>query len=223
MKATTSTKPQDYDKGVYKTIPYYDDIHKNILDLIGVLPKAPSRWLDTGCGTGVLIQRALPLWPEADFVLADPNPDMLSLARKKFGEGSQFTYILSGSEDILVEENEYDVITAVLSHHYLNQQQRAAATEKYFIALKPGGIFVTCEHMAPRTEEGRQLLLSRWEKYQISAGKTPEKAASHIARYGIGYYPITLQDHLDLLSSVGFSTVEVLWISYIDVVLYAVK
>ena len=223
MRPTNATKPRQYDGNIRRTIPYYDEIHDNILDLIATVLGAPDKWLDIGCGTGALIQRARMQWPGTKYDLLDPNPDMLAVAKEKLGDAGRFRWLNEYSTEAELPDEEYDVITAVLSNHYLDRQERRNVLQKIRRALRPGRLFITCEHTAPQTEMGLRILLSRWERYQIDAGKTEEKAASHIARYGNEYFPITLQEHLQLMEECGFSTTELLWWAYAEAVLYAVK
>ena len=54
---------------------------KRSLNLIKATHITPKNWLDTGCGTGTLAQKAIAQFPDAHFVLADPSPQMLDLAK----------------------------------------------------------------------------------------------------------------------------------------------
>ncbi len=72
-----------YDSQVRNTIPYYDAFHEQTINLIKATHFEPQRWLDTGCGTGTLIEKALPYFPNARFVLVDPSVQMLEAAKVK--------------------------------------------------------------------------------------------------------------------------------------------
>ena len=61
-----------YDQNVRQTIPFYETIHLETIDLVKTVKPDVSCWLDTGCGTGYLVEMALPLFPGTRFVLADP-------------------------------------------------------------------------------------------------------------------------------------------------------
>jgi len=63
----------------------------------------------------------------------------------------------------------------------------------------------------------------RWEDYQINQGKTPVEAKAYINRYGNEYFPISVTQHIQLLNEVGFDTVEVLWVSYMQSGFFAIK
>ncbi len=73
----------EYDRQVRKILPYYDCYHQETINLIKAMHLAPKIWLDTGCGTGNLIEKAAPQFPETQFVIADPSAAMLYAAKKK--------------------------------------------------------------------------------------------------------------------------------------------
>ena len=43
----------------------------------------PKLWLDTGCGTGSLVEQAFDIFKETTFILADPSPEMINEAKNK--------------------------------------------------------------------------------------------------------------------------------------------
>ena len=89
--------------------------------------------------------------------------------------------------------------------------------------VKSGGVFVTFESIRPLTERGTEIGKARWQNYQIAAGKSPEQARRHLGRFGNEYFPLTVEEHLDLLRECNFSTVEILWYSYMQAAFYCIK
>ena len=113
----------------------------------------------------------------------------------------------------LEEIGKYDVVTAVQVHHYLSKEERKQAVSGCLRALKNGGFFFTFENIATYTETGRRILLDRWKMYQVRNQKSREEAESHINRYGSEYFPITIEEHMELLRAGGFQTAELIWMS----------
>jgi len=54
----------DYDNEILKTIRYYNLFHDETLSLINNINPHVKVWLDTGCGTGNLIEKALIKFPD---------------------------------------------------------------------------------------------------------------------------------------------------------------
>ena len=81
----TAHPAHQYDAEVRKVIPFYDAIQNETLDLVRSVAGEPALWVDTGAGTGALVERALAAFPRTRFVLADPSEAMLAQARLRLG------------------------------------------------------------------------------------------------------------------------------------------
>jgi tRNA (cmo5U34)-methyltransferase len=216
---------EEYDSQIRRTIPYYDCFHEETISLVKAVATEPATWLDTGCGTGSFIEKAAKVFPKTLFVLADPSPEMLSVARGKIKAHAKNIKVLEpcGTQELPVRDEKFDVVSAVQAHHYLSNYERAKATKVCFDLLKAGGVYVTFENIRPASERGTEIGKTRWGYYQRSAGKEAETVEKHLNRFGVEYFPITIDEHLSLLRKAGFSVVELLWYSYMHAGLYAIK
>lgn len=217
----TSQAAIDYDANVCKTIPRYHMFHDETLYLVKEAISKPQSWLDTGCGTGTLLVKVIKEFGQLRVVAADPAEEMVKLAAEKLKQ-FEITYVLSGSE-ALDYPNKFDVVTAIMVHHYLDEEGRRKATQNCFDKLRQGGIYVTFETIKPNTEAAIQIGLKRWRTAQIQNGKRPDAVDKHIGRYGSELLPITIDAHLKLLRETGFSTVEVFWVSGMQAGFYGIK
>ena len=212
----------DYDKNVRKVIPLYDLICEQIIDLISVYcGDRPISILDTGCGSGNLGLKAFQKLAVKELVLCDPSEDMLAVAKEKL-RAAECTFRQIGSEG-LDYSGHFDVVTAIQSHGYFDRAGREAAVMNCCNALKDGGLFICFENTAPFTEQGRDIMLDRVFSFGINAGRTPEEAAAHRARYGTDFFPLTIKEHLELLNKTGFGTAELFWHSYMQSGFYGIK
>lgn len=217
----TSQAAALYDANVHKTIPRYADFHAETLAIAKLLNPCPDQWLDTGCGTGTLIAKACDCFDGLRFVAADPSEAMLEIAKEKLS-GFEGEYVQTGSEN-LSYEGRFDVVSAIMAHHYLDPEMRRHAVEKCFAALKPGGLFVTFETIRPFSLRGTELGLERWRRHQLASGKEAAEVEKHISRYGTELMPVSITDHVRLLEKTGFAIVEVLWVSGLQAGFYAIK
>ncbi len=80
----SSHKATEYDIEIVKTIPYYNLFHDETLSLIKTIKPQVKTWLDTGCGTGTLVEKALGIFPDCKFYLSDPSRSMLLICSNKF-------------------------------------------------------------------------------------------------------------------------------------------
>jgi tRNA (cmo5U34)-methyltransferase len=216
-----------YDGHISGTIPYYQTFNLEIINLVTVAGREPVLWLDTGCGTGNLVSQAAKAFPHTEFILADPSAEMLQEAKQKMQHNAVANYrILApcGTQEVSLPQGENpDIISAVLCHHYLDKQGRKNAAEICFRLLTDGGLFITFENIRPLTMAGTEIGLANWQRFQLERGKSAGAAASHIKRFGIEYFPVTIEEHLSLLKETGFEIVELLWFSYLQAGFYAIK
>lgn len=216
-----------YDGQVKNTIPYYECFHKETINFIKVAKNNPKVWLDTGCGTGSLVEQAVNHFDNTLFILADPSMKMLSQAKEKLVDFSQgkikFLEPVSTQEIKLDDIEKADVITAIQSHHYLSMEDRIKATAKCYDLLNENGIYITFENICPLTPEGIEIGKEYWKQFQIMSGKSIEDSDNHMKRFGVEYFPITIQDHLILLKDCGFRVVELFWYSYLQAGFYCIK
>lgn len=224
----SSLPAEAYDQSVRQVIPFYDSIIAETLELVKTVKPQVDCWLDTGCGTGYPIELALLLFPQADFILTDPSEAMLKQAISRFNNlsNNRVSFLPSTpSENLLAFEGRVkpQVISAILSHHYLKPGQRREATEACYQLLETEGIFVTIEIIAPDSPRGLQIGIDRWKHYQVEHGRSSLTAQEHIKRFNSTYFPITVQEHIELLKSTGFRTVELFWFSHLEAGFYAIK
>lgn len=75
----------DYDDKINMTLPYYEDFHKQAVDVVRAMNLSKVSWLDTGCGTGRMARKALEELNRTDihFTLCDISKEMLNIAKKR--------------------------------------------------------------------------------------------------------------------------------------------
>ena len=214
-------RAEEYDAKIRQTLPFYEEIYEQVIDVLNVSGRKNVSWLDIGCGTGKMYEAARERISIQEFIFADISEKMLAVAKQRFqAERNRFQQMsVLELEDI----EKYDVVTAIQVHHYLSEKDRRLAVEKCCRALRAGGLFFTFENIAPDSEIGRQLVLERWKSFQIRNGKGRIEAESHIKRYGADYFPVTVETHLELMRECGFQAAELIWMSYMQAGFMGIK
>ena len=217
----------EYDAKVRRVIPFYEMMHEETVRLVKAAKPDARLWLDTGCGTGFLVEKALSEFPETRFLLADPAKAMCEKARERLAAfiPDRVEILAAAPTERLPEilDRPVDVITVIQSHHYLDADGRRKATQASFEILSPGGLYVTFENVRPRTPRGIEIALHRMKTFQMSQGLSEDYADAHARRFDKSYFPITIEDHLALLRDTGFSTAEIFWYSVMQSGFYALK
>jgi tRNA (cmo5U34)-methyltransferase len=223
---STPHSASKYDAQIRNTIPYYDDFHRETIRFIKAIGMRPQLWLDTGCGTGSLVEQAFDIFRETTFILSDPSPEMMNEAKNKLqckGESGRIRLLDPASTENLILELKFDVITAIQSHHYLSKTKREKATRACYSLLKNKGLYITFENVRPSSKKGIENAKKYWSDFQRSKGKNAGAVKDHMKRFDLEYFPITIEEHLKLLKTCGFQAVELFWYSYMQAGFYCIK
>lgn len=213
--------PEEYDKSITATLPYYEEYFNQIADIVRTAFQTPITWLDIGCGTGKMASIAVGNPGVKNMVCCDNSPQMLRIAKERIRSSSvEFLEIpIQG----LPYDSKFDVITAILLNHYLKYEDRIISARNCYNALKKNGLLFTVENFAPNNEVMKKLYLERWKLYQYNNGKDEKECEKHIQRYNTEYFPITITEQIHLLQECGFENVEVFWCSYMQVGILGIK
>ena len=212
MDNTTPHAASDYEREITRTIPFHSEILAQAIEATLVAHPSPGRWLDTGCGPGKLVELARARC-RAEFTLADPSREMLDLARAKHGDMPPDRFLHVASQE-LPDAAPFDAITAVQCHHYSDRAGRECAVSRCFELLGPRGVFVAFENVRAETDAGQVMARERWGNWLRGQGHDEKEVRTFLARENTKYFPIRVSEHLELLSRVGFSVVELLWRSF---------
>jgi tRNA (cmo5U34)-methyltransferase len=223
-----SFNPEVYDNIVREVMPFYDIIQTETIDLVKTVKPDVTQWLDTGCGTGTMVEIALRSFPEISFVLTDPTELMLKRAveRLKVFPEKRVRFLSPTPTEGLLSYREVlkpQVITAILCHHYFQKEQRRTATAVCYRLLELGGVLVVVENIMPDSVPGTQIAIERWKRFQVEHGRTNIVAEKHAKRFNSEFFPITIGQHLDLLKETGFQTAELFWKSHLQAGFFAIK
>lgn len=211
----------EYDRKIKKTLPFYEEMIGQIIDIIKVLNLQLFKWLDVGCGTGKIARAVLDNFDIQKMVCIDVEKEMLERA-ESFCDDEKVKFLQCDVRELSYQEM-FDIVTSVQVNHYFKKTERLAAIKKCYDALAKNGIYISFENFAPDSEEGTRLYLERWKQFQIANGKSGDEADSHIKRYGQNYFPISITESIELLKDCGFRMVEILWVSYMQVGILAKK
>ncbi len=209
----------EFEQNVRRIIPFHEVIHQQVIEIALAVHPQPRSWLDTGCGPGHLAAQARQLTPGTSFTLADPAADMLALARQRLPDLPADHFIQATSE--VLPDGSFDVVSAILCHHYGDARSRRQSVRRCKELLAPGGVFLTVENVRADTPVGQILQRSRWGDWQRRQGRSEADVTAHLAREGTIFHPISVSELVHLLTDVGFRTVEVFWRSYAQAGVFA--
>ena len=176
----------EYDRQIKRTLPFYEEMFQQVVDIVRILNLQSIRWLDVGCGTGKMARTVLDNFNIQKMVCIDVENEMLERA-ESFCNNEKVEFLQYDVRELPYQEI-FDIVTAVQVNHYFKKDERMAAIKKCYDSLEENGIYISFENFAPDSEEGARLYLERWRQFQIVNGKSKVEADLHIERYGRDYF-----------------------------------
>lgn len=139
--------------GVRGAIPLAQTQIEVMLRLLAMRRKPVRRFLDLGCGDGVLGAAILGRYPRAAGVFVDFSEPMLAACRTKLTSRRAMTFLLDYGKPAWVKAvagtGPFDAIVSGFSIHHQPDRRKRALYREIFRLLAPGGWFVNIEHVAP--------------------------------------------------------------------------
>jgi tRNA (cmo5U34)-methyltransferase len=122
--------------------------------LVELLPPAPERVLDLGCGDGRLTALVLDARPGVVAAVGlDSSPAMLARARDRFRDDARVQVLESDLADPITTLGDFDVVTSGFAIHHLVDDRKVALLHEIASQLRPGGVYANLEVVASPTPE----------------------------------------------------------------------
>lgn len=152
-----------YLEGVRGAIPLAAEQLDIMLRLLATRENGIGRFLDLGCGDGILARAIFDHFPLSQGVLSDFSEPMLGAAREKLAP-----YV--GRYSLLCQDygqtdwaetvrllGPFDAVVSGFSIHHQPDSRKREIYQEIFELLTPGGWFVQIEHVAPASELEHEL------------------------------------------------------------------
>jgi len=214
----TSALVAVYLEGVRGAIPLAQEQIDIMLRLLAASGRPIRRFLDLGCGDGVLSAAIVERHPRAEAVLVDFSEPMIEAARRRFAAQSasvrfaNVDYGLASWTQSVVGSGPYDAVVSGYSIHHQPDTRKREVYAEILGLLSPGGIFVNVEHVSspsPWIESlNDDLFIDHLHRGHPGASRSdvaetyyhrPDKAANILA-------PVELQ--CQWLREIGFTDVD---------------
>lgn len=144
-----------------------------------------DRLLDLGCGDGILGRTIMAEHPAASGVFLDFSDHMIEAARKK-ADAHRSEFVVQDLRSkgwASAVAGPFDLVVSGLAIHHLPDERKRELYAEIFDVLKPGGLFLHLEHVAPHSEWAKQafddlFIDSLWSHHRSHGGtKTRDEIA----------------------------------------------
>lgn len=184
---------QGFLTGVRGGLPFASAQLEVMLRLLAAGGRQIERFVDLGCGDGILTQAVLARFPGARSTLVDFSEPMLAAARARLGERScdlvQADFGAPGWVDAVKGRAPFDAVVSGFAIHHQPDERKRHIYAEIFDLLAPGAVFVNVEHVASPSEWVEKihddLLIDALYCYHTEAGSAmgrDEVASSYVHR-----------------------------------------
>lgn len=112
--------------------------------VLDVLENGSGKFLDVGCGEGLLLEEILEQKYDLEIFGIDMNSEQIKRCRRRINTGGYEVNLLTGDAGNLpLKDNFFDIITAVNIFYNLPVTKMESILEEIYRVLKPGGYLVT--------------------------------------------------------------------------------
>ena len=162
-----------YDRQIKKTLPFYEEMVLQIVDIVGLLDLQSLLWLDVGCGTGQMARNALDNFDIKNMVCIDVEQEMLEKAGVFCNDG-KVEFLQCDVRELSFQEM-FNVVTAIQINNYFKKDERLVAIKNCYNVLKENGIYISFENFCTKQCGGQKIIFRALET--VSDCKWEERRA----------------------------------------------
>jgi SAM-dependent methyltransferase len=206
--------PVNYGRNMAQWVPDYEYAHKLLLDAIGLHLPPSGRVLDLGAGSGRIAKMAMTRFPDCQVTLADASANMLMATSETLAAFAGRYEVVVGdflNDGLDFPTESFDCIVSVFAICHgreIGQYARLYATLHRW--SKPSGCFVCYDHVCGANDDFTLLNVAGWQDFMLQSQSQEQVQAGILGTYQEDY-PLSLHQHLTLLTEAGFQAVDVLY------------
>jgi len=216
-----------FDDMVSRSVPFYREMQRMIVELSKEFATESSRIYDIGCSTGTTIQ-LLDAHIEnktVEFIGIDNSKEMLKQAKKKFDtEGMRNAYQFKRQD---IHKNlslaNASVVTMILTLQFARPLYRERIIRRIFDGLNHNGCLLLIEKITSGDTMFNRLFIDRYYDYKRRNGYTETEISKKREALENVLIPYQLEENETLLKHAGFQHVEVFFRWYNFCGILAVK
>lgn len=202
-----------YDNLIQKVIPFYYEMVQALVLAIPFEKTVQLEVCDLGCGTGTISKTVGDHFENAAITLVDMSAKMLELAAKKLTGFKNCTFIHADFYQFEFPKKYDAIVSSLALHHLVTDQDKIIFYEQIYEALKPNGVFINADVILGSNEQIQAQYMKKWFDFMAKKCTTEEMETCKM-NYQKEDYPASLINHINWLTKVGFTDVDVIWKYY---------
>lgn len=199
-----------FDSHVRKSVPFYDEIQRMVIELSEYFVRDQSVVYDLGSSTGTTIQLLADAHAgkeDVQFIGIDVSEFMINEARKKMTRANvQFHHKNIMDMDFSPPAN---FMTALFTLQFLTFADRRKLLTQIKQGLIEGGAFLFVEKVCAEHSSFEDIWMELYWDFKRRQGLTPEQIVEKANSIRGVLKPLTVEENRELLRQTGFSRVEI--------------
>ncbi len=200
-----------FDDMVARSIPFYQEIHRLIVDLTHRYYRGRGKVYDLGCSTGTTIELLEKSFGEKaiSFVGVDTSAPMLELAKEKCSQVRAVEFLL---EDMIrVDFKDAEIVIFNYTLQFLKVDKRAELLKKIYNALPSGGCLILSEKIKSPSKKMESCITDLYYDFKRRNGYSELEISQKREALENVLVPLTPKEQLTMLEEVGFREPEMLF------------
>lgn len=207
-----ATVANAFDDMVERSVPYYNEIQRMIIEQVCEFAAADTNVYDLGCSTGTTFLRLDPLLDSSiRFVGIDDSEDMLRKCAEKLDEaGLTRNYELQNTDlhgDIRIENA--SVVVLCLTLQFVRPIYREKLLQRIYEGLNPGGVLVVSEKILAEDSLFNRNFIKYYYDYKRRNQYSELEISQKREALENVLIPYKLSENVKMLQEAGFSHTEV--------------
>ncbi|EAK0848154.1 carboxy-S-adenosyl-L-methionine synthase CmoA [Campylobacter lari] len=204
-----------FDDMVSRSVPFYTQNLKLIVELIDHFAPQNAKICDLGCSTASLL---LALYEKRkDFLLSgvDEANAMLEIAKNKCQAfGARVEFYQKNLDDFDFFKN--DVFIATYTLQFIRPPKRQELVDKIYQNLNENGMFVFSEKILYEDVKIAKKMIQIYEQYKLEQGYSKLEISTKREALENVLIPYTQNENITMLKKAGFSKVESVfkWVNF---------
>jgi len=215
-----------FDDMVVRSVPYYLEIQRMMVELAGSIAKSETNLYDLGCSTGTtMISMSKVLDHSINFVGIDESPQMLESCRKNLEANDVKQKFSLKSYDLNegIEIENASVVVLCLTLQFVRPLNRTQLVQSIYDQLNPGGALILVEKVLGEGTSFNRKFIDYYYDYKRRNDYNELEIAQKREALENVLIPYKLSENIKLLSDVGFKECETFFKWYNFAGLVAVK
>ncbi|MDI6736939.1 MAG: methyltransferase domain-containing protein [Nanoarchaeota archaeon] len=210
VKKQFNSEHKTYDKEVRIVLPYYEEMHRKVIDAVSFSRKKRIEILELGIGTGETALGLLKKVPNASITGIDLSTKMMAVAKMRLKGFEKRVKFIEADMAEFSSRQKYDACISVLAIHHLDKKEKQKLFLKLHGALNQEGICVIGDLIIGNTRKEKSHFEHEWERHL--AARLGEKGAKKwMALYRKEDMPDSISSQTAWLKKAGFRNARCLW------------